>query len=387
MTGAMSTTPTAALEILCGIRPLHIEVEAEARNELARLKVWNHFDPRKIELKGHCSLWAKIVGENRLLEAPMDSKISEIIVKRNFHTKFPSREDWIEYKAVPSTDLIFYTDGSLMEEQAGSGVYSAQAELHIAFSLGPNVTVYQAEVAAILACANYCLQEKLFAKGVSICSDSQAAISALGSYKFDSKLVLECREALQALARETSVNLVWVPGHSDIPGNEKADELARSGSSRTPIGPGPAIPLSKSWIKAVNRRWAFKAHTSYWRSLESCEQAKMFLREPLSKQDSKRLLSLNRISLRKLVGFLTGHFFFKKHLHNMRKVNSSFCNCEEDEETAYHLMCLCPIYANRRHKTLGEFVLSLEQFRKLSIWKVFEFVSLIPIQDSYSNAV
>lgn len=34
--------------------------------------------------------------------------------------------------------------------------------------------------------------------------------------------------ALQNLSNDNEVTLTWVPGHSDIPGNEKEDESARS---------------------------------------------------------------------------------------------------------------------------------------------------------------
>ena len=51
------------------------------------------------------------------------------------------------------------------------------------------------------------------------------------------------------------VVLSWVPGHSGIPGNEKADELARAGSRMNPVGPEPFIPFSPSLLKAVVREW------------------------------------------------------------------------------------------------------------------------------------
>ena len=37
--------------------------------------------------------------------------------------------------------------------------------------------------------------------------------------------------------------ILWVPGHSGVDGNEKADELARAGSDSEFIGPEPAIGI------------------------------------------------------------------------------------------------------------------------------------------------
>jgi len=39
------------------------------------------------------------------------------------------------------------------------------------------------------------------------------------------------------LAELNSIQLVWMPGHMAIDGNETADELARQGSSHPLIGP------------------------------------------------------------------------------------------------------------------------------------------------------
>jgi ribonuclease HI len=387
VTGAMSTTPTAALECLCGLEPLHIFVEAEARAELFRLRTWGHFRPQVMSGNGHDSLWGKMVGENPLWNAPSDYMISKIMTDRGFSVMFPSREDWEEGNQPEKADLIFFTDGSLCEELAGSGVFSVNPEMQLVVSLGPYVSVFQAEVLAIAECARHCMQKEFLNKRISICSDSRAALQALMSWKLDSKLVLECRNLLQELANSNSLTLVWVPGHSEIEGNEKADELAREGSAKTPIAQVPCIPLSRGWAKSVIRDWSSKAHAKYWQELDSCRQTKLRITEPLSQQESKKIYSLKKPELRKLVGVLTGHFYFNKHLHTLRLKTSTLCErCEEDEDSAYHLICLCPRYANRRFRILGEFVLSEEQYRKLSLWKIKSFIAEIPLENQLPSA-
>jgi ribonuclease HI len=75
-------------------------------------------------------------------------------------------------------------------------------------------------------------------RNICILSDSQAAIKALDSYQINSKLVWDCHQCLVKLAEQNRIQLVWVPGHMGIDGNETADQLARQGSSHPFIGPG-----------------------------------------------------------------------------------------------------------------------------------------------------
>ena len=73
---------------------------------------------------------------------------------------------------------------------------------------------------------------------IFICSDSRAALMALDSFLITSKEVLKFRELLKGLAVNNLVNnLLWVPGHSDILGNEKAGRLATRDSQGVRIIP------------------------------------------------------------------------------------------------------------------------------------------------------
>lgn len=124
-------------------------------------------------------------------------------------------------------DIVCYTDGSRLQAfgQSGASVYIQTAEQEHVLPLGKYSTVFQVEVFAILNCVNSLQTES--ESSIAICSDSQAALMALKSAKTSSKLVAETTKALKYLSVYDSVRLLWVPGHSDVPGNEVADVLAK----------------------------------------------------------------------------------------------------------------------------------------------------------------
>jgi ribonuclease HI len=86
------------------------------------------------------------------------------------------------------------------------------------------------------------LQEEIKANiFMYIMSDSQAALKALKTLTFKSKLVAECLDVLKRLTLKCTFTLGWVPGYKGVEGNEIADQLANEGSTH-----------GKSWEKTTS---------------------------------------------------------------------------------------------------------------------------------------
>jgi len=83
--------------------------------------------------------------------------------------------------------------------------------------------------------------------------------------------------ALDDISEFNKVSLIWVPGHSGIPDNETADELARRGSETAFMGPQPALGV-RAGLKTGLIKWRTRgSHQRFWERLDSCRQAKEFL--------------------------------------------------------------------------------------------------------------
>ena len=128
-----------------------------------------------------------------------------------------TREDWTKGTGTPPVvkGLVWFTDGSKMEG-TGAGVYGQSVGKRLSFSLGRYVTVFQAEIYAILAYVYEIQFQNRPEKYVSICSDSQGTLKALPAVRTTSPLVQQCQKALNDISTRHAVGLCWVSGHAGV---------------------------------------------------------------------------------------------------------------------------------------------------------------------------
>jgi ribonuclease HI len=154
-----------------------------------------------------------------------------------------------------------------MQGGTGAGVFRQPKVRGLSFPLGRYATDFQAKVFAILACAHDIQSHGTPEKHVSICSDSLAALKALGAVRTTSPLVHQCQEALNDISTRHVVGLYWVPGHAGVRGNETADRLARNGLASGFVGPEPALGVSKRDLSNKIGRWLVNQHLRRWQDL------------------------------------------------------------------------------------------------------------------------
>ena len=132
--------------------------------------------------------------------------------------------------------LQFFLDGSVLED-GSAGAAFAIPEFHSlrkSFSLPP-VSVFTAELTAILMALQHISEVRTPSCAIVICSDSRSALSSIRSDSTSAQedLVLEIGTvAHQLITRGTEVRFQWVPAHVCLSGNEMADRAAKRGARR-----------------------------------------------------------------------------------------------------------------------------------------------------------
>jgi ribonuclease HI len=159
---------------------------------------------------------------------------------------------WLE--SVPPPTLIVYSDGSKSTDgAAGYGfVVHQHGETVLSGSgrLGP-AEVFDAEAKGALEGLRAALSiQEAPRNDVVVCLDNLAAVACLRGNPSDSSqdVFLD----FQSLAKSHGATEVrWVPGHTDIPGNEQADVLAKAG---TILPEPPDQTPTLAYLRSKNRR-------------------------------------------------------------------------------------------------------------------------------------
>ena len=204
------------------------------------------------------------------LTGSVDCALAEPLFDKKYHTLIPERDVWNRGTSGSRQYIDFYTDGSKLNNQVGLGVFSKDLNLNIARRLPDHCSVFQAEILAIKEVAEWLRYNVLTKVGINIFCDSQAAIKSLDSVFLNSTSALSCRRSLNEMAQQFDIHRIWVPGHRNIPGNCKADELARLGTTlRTPTNQVPVgMPLAT--CKLILRDRAIAIAQDRWVSVQGC---------------------------------------------------------------------------------------------------------------------
>ncbi|PWI64325.1 hypothetical protein PCL_11268 [Purpureocillium lilacinum] len=352
------TTPIAALHRESGIPPIVQLLESRRMSFAARLKRLDEAHPlakrtlqpkpptihRSIKLKYQIPREAfrtRLRRSDQLLPRSkrpllLPRRFDEHATPLQTASKDESAEEFREWlRSIPSETLIVYSDGSLSTEKAaGYGYVIHRNGLTLTSGngrLGP-AEVFDAEAKGALeglrAALNLTGPRHIF-----VCLDNLGVASCLRGMPADSsqEVFLE----FQALAMTRgAVEIRWIPGHTNIAGNEQADALAKAATSLPE--PADALP-TLAHLRRTARQQSRDAFEAWW-DASAPDQYKPLHLKPTTSCPPE--LELPRPLLHHLLAARSRHGDFADYHERFNHDDARLsCSCGRRKEPSHLFYC------------------------------------------------
>jgi ribonuclease HI len=373
--GAMRSTPINSLQVECGEMPFSIRrqylsdrfllkrfilknnILVESVKKLINLFRINQSRTARVILPPLCISYDYLLSHfNHLAEshralpgydmdfdaATFDAQIVENIGLNKGDQFISSKFQIIMNEKWPSFIRI-YTDGSKIPSNANFGCSVVIPTLHInnMYKINPPSSVFTAECIALREALESAINSNQ--KNFIILSDSLSAIQLISTkpiYNPSNTFLASVFNLLHQLRTDgKNIVLAWIPGHSGISGNEKADESARRAiddgviTSYCEIS-NVNLAISKRTQKSWYEMWMdpLVAKGRHYKNVQNFIPTRPWF---ISRRGfSKRHISI--ISRMRL-----GHCCIASHLFKIKVLGDPHCECGE-EETLDHVLLSCP---------------------------------------------
>ena len=373
----MSTTDGDVAEIHVGLLPLKLYVSDAQHRAALRMSTLSKAHPlnkavtnaRVRRIKRHPTRINELIWTFNLNPSRME-KVEAVrydvgwkagMERRIVNTK----EKAMEEEEADTAEIKVYTDGSGVDGNIGAAAILRRRGRRgwrvRRFGVGKVAHHEVFEGATGLVLAMDLVREEKRVREVSIYTDNQAAITATGtdapgSARHIIDMVHAQHRRLKKKHAQAQVTIRWVPGHSDVQGNEKADEHAKRAAKgdATPPTDLPtclrkAFPISKAAKRRLFRKKLTDAAARAWAASPRHPKFKQI--DPILSLMSFRKIvkDMPKHQSATLVQLRTGHIALSKHLHRIGKADTPVCPCcRREEETVIHFLLRCPAHAIAR---------------------------------------
>lgn len=140
-------------------------------------------------------------------------------------------QKFLEFRSNHAGKTFIFTDGSKIGEKVGLGIWGP--DICLQKRLPDNCSIFTAEAVAILDTLALIRTKNI--RSAVICSDSKSVLQAISNVANPSHHVIA--DIQKGIDDAMDVSFLWIPGHCNILGNEKADEQAKKSLELREIAP------------------------------------------------------------------------------------------------------------------------------------------------------
>ncbi|XP_032457267.1 uncharacterized protein LOC116418058 [Nasonia vitripennis] len=257
------------------------------------------------------------------------------------------------------TLVKLFTDGSKMGDSLSVGSASVTEDLDFIHSrsLDPHSSIFTAEAMAINTTLEYVAESR--SSRHIIFSDSLSVLQALQNKSagcLNHPLIVKAKRLLLEISEnsiiENPLQLVWIPAHKEIFGNELADLYAKKATKSPPEN--CTVPYSDfkpywkelAYENTVNYNLEIEATKGkqYFENFYTNTKHPWFRNKNLSK---KAIVTINRLR--------ADHYSSASSLARKNIVESPACECVHNFQDADHLLWDCPRYVEQRVAMVNSF--------------------------------
>ena len=223
-----------------------------------------------------------------------------------------------------------YTDASVdpMSGACGIGISCPQLNLEASFKLSNQTNICTAEIFAIRMGIQML---KNRSDNILIVSDSESGLKKLGRTGLQGKndfISLSTRLLIFETSRTKTIKLIWVPSHSGVEGNERADRKALLGRTT-----GQHINNKLHYLDILNtiKNSIWSNWTRIFQEVSTHKGYKYSLLQnsPLKTPWFKNEKFIKRKFITYLCRMRTGHCLTPVHLHKIGIKEDPLCSCGE----------------------------------------------------------